>query len=638
MLLVLAEFISVPILRWRDRKWQEREQAARGAMANLQLRLAEQSTALGRADHEPPYKALYDDARKQIRQAGELAETGLADLEAASVMKVPRLRLAEAFLVLPLLSEIVSRLRRGRYQGNVKKHLSTVQDISKRVDGIQEQIASMGATQKSALAAMRTTAQELDRAIAAETRGQLPLTALRSQSASLVQRLDEIDRLLSGDNPGEEAVVSAYPIRLQAEKAMQELGSGLKAVQSQREQAAKPLAEATQQIEALRKDVAADVSAGFQHPRFGAVADALAQQLAGIQADFDSGSYEQVAAACVDLAAKTRTETDGLRRLVGERGKALAAIDKAAQRLNEQKAWLAQVPGTFEMDASAPLVAQADQYLGGLRQVLIGEEIEKLGQLKDLDREFNAWMRKIKEAREGFSANLQAYKDAVRATNNDSITIILRRADAASAALRTVNPRYWGDLKPEQLEQARTALESDWQRLSERMSTVRETELAATLDEFGRFAKSQTELDDLAVAVDKAVAVVAADEYQARELLTGLQTKDLIEQIAPMSSESGDFGARQQSIHQSNGRVARGIAGAVGRLSVDRPGRRPVASRGPRNGGRLSGAAWGGGERHPKLQGAARGNSSCSEVARRRPAGWTSRRRLLLPPTLWRIG
>jgi hypothetical protein len=520
LIIVIIEVIVVLALRREYQPMQHSIMRAQQDVRDARKRIDQFAPFIESGAKEPPFDALYAQARDLLRRANESVREAQRQLDAATRDAIPEQPLARSFLIAPIAKEISQRagLRRGAKTAAVQ--LTTFNETFERIGQIQADIKALPKKEQESLNGVRQRSVDASAAIDAEARPKLLLAAERDKLRQVDGFIAQMGSLLADSAPTEAAVVAAHGLRLRAEEQLQALETALQRVAGERTSLLDMFAAAGNDLAQFQEKIAEEASAGMTRKHFTESIAHLQARHAEIKTLAFAGDYGSARGALDEWRVQF-ADARSRHAQVQQARDHIALIDaKAQQRIATLKQWMSETPARFDLDLTRGMVQQLENVSAQLTSLLPSEDIDALHSAGALDAHIDDLFNRATAMRHDFEQGRNQFDEMAATVNDASVPAMAAQAQQVAGELAKVNAAYWGNLTPARMEQASAALVAQWDAERDHFLTIKESELPATLARLQHIRERYNVAGALHADALKVLTTVDADKLQAQ---TGLQ-------------------------------------------------------------------------------------------------------------------
>ncbi|BCX05346.1 MAG: hypothetical protein KatS3mg053_3284 [Candidatus Roseilinea sp.] len=550
LIAVVVQIVLAQLLRRQAEPMRASIQKAQQEVADAANKLEAIAPAINSGPREMPFGPLYDQARLMLKRGTANVSEVREQLAAITANDIPAQPWVAAFKLVPMTTEVIRRWQTQRGVKTVSVHLTEVNDTLARIKQIQADIATIPRREKDALSQLQRRAAEAAATIEGETRPKRPLIEEHSLLKEVNAYLEQVDKLLAVPEPSQSAIIAAYPLRMRANEALQSLDKMITAAVEQRTGAEAALAKSGEQLNTFRSAIAADEQAGCVRSRFVAAAGQLAERIAAIQTLVAQGEYASAMDALAGVDNDLAAQRDALAALDQERARVAGLADKAEQRLGVIRGWIAETPARFERDVVGAAANQLQALVEQLRALIPLEEIERLAEATELDRQVEDVFARADQANDAFVAARTRFEAMIGKLNEEQVQSLASSAAHVASALDETNRNYWDDLTPEAITSAAEVVTARWRAIRDRLGAVKEGALSEVLTQMEGVAEVFDRAGALRDRAAQALAQRDADKLQASTALNDDAMAKLLADIAQIATESPSLAELPARIHQ----------------------------------------------------------------------------------------
>lgn len=538
LIAVVLQIVLAKLLRRQAEPVRASIQKAQQEIADAAGKLEAVAPAINGGPREMPFGPLYDQARLLLKRGMANVSEVREQLAAITASEIPEQPWREAFKLLPMTTEIVRRWQTRRGVKTVSVHLTEVNDTLARIGQIQADIATIPQREKDALLQLQKRVAEAAAMLESETRPKRPLIEEHSLLQEVSARIAQVDKLLTAPEPSQSAIIAAYPLRMRANEELQSLDKMIATAAEQRTGAEAALAQSGERLGAFKSAVDEDAQAGYARSRFFAAAAQITERIAAVQTLVKEGEYAPAMSALAEVDKDLAAQRDALVLLNQERERVAGLADKAAQRLGVVQGWIAETPARFERDVAGEAVNRLQALAEQLRGLIPLEEIERMAEATELDRQIEDVFTRAAQANDAFVAARTRLEALIGKLNEENVQSLASSAARIVSELGKTNRNYWGDLMPEAITAAAESAATQWRAIRDRLTVIKES----TLGEMLAQVEGVAGVFDRAVALrDRATQALAqrdADKLQATTALSDDAMAKLLAEIAQIAAES----------------------------------------------------------------------------------------------------
>jgi hypothetical protein len=444
-------------------------------------------------------------------------------------------------LVFPAMYELVLRLLFRFHLWQADRWVGQATTALEELRRTLVRISRLGRDEKLALAAARQhTAQ-----VAEQMKSNRHAYALSDQIARLdaiTEKLDQVGELMADANPQMEAVVRAYPLRLQAE---QELESIQDSIVSHQKYQAKHRPQFHQARQRLSEYVAAlEEEAEKAYPILGlrASAAALESRLTAMEGLLTGGSYALFESSLKEFNSLLVEQEKRFEKLLKARQAADDLYEKSRAEIDALRQWLKDCPAQYEMDVSQSHLADLEIQVGKLTRLQQSEDAEAFHQVKFISFDM------IHQTQKAFERSLQEYQSLHLRHTEKTVRQMEQRAGQAVRLLEERNSSYQTAARLSVIKETVQVLHETWNNLAQNApGRIRQSRLVELVQAYTTLDKTHTQLVDLCVKAEGIHQQLQAEHNQAMELLADAAFRDLDRIIHDGGTELGE---RASSIRQ----------------------------------------------------------------------------------------
>ncbi|MCS6848729.1 MAG: hypothetical protein RMN52_13575 [Anaerolineae bacterium] len=538
LIAVVVQIVLAKLLRRQAEPMHASIQKAKREVADVAGKLEAIAPAINGGPREMPFGPLYDQARLLLKRGMANVNEVREQLAAITARTIPEKPWSEAFKLVPMTTEIVRRWQTRRGVKTVSVHLTEVNDTLARIKQLQADIATIPQREKDALLQLQKRVAEAAAMLENETRPKRPLVEEHSLLKEVSARVEQVDKLLASPEPPQSAIIAAYLLRMRASEELQSLDKMIAAAVEQRTGAEAALAKSSEQLSAFKSSIAADEQAGYVRARFAAAAGQLAERIAAVRARVEQGDYELAMGALADVDKDLAMQRDALAALNQERERVAGLVTQAEQWLGTVRGWIAETPARFERDVAGAAANQLQTLVEQLRALIPLEEIERMAEAAELDRQVEDAFTRAGQANDAFVAARTRFEALVGKLNEENMQSLTASAVRVASELGGVNRNYWGDLTPEVVTAAAESAAAQWHAIRDRLGAIKESALSEVLAQLEGVAELFDRASALRDQATQALAQRDADKLRASTALNDDAMAKLLAGIAQIAAES----------------------------------------------------------------------------------------------------
>ncbi len=502
----------------------------------IQERLNNVVSKLQQPIDEPPYAALYQQAASFAQRAQDAHAQAFQRLGRSEVINLHQQPLWRALMIVPVLSEVIQRVRWERLIKAAAHLLRDVQHSIDQIDITLRHIEGLPDEERQALSAASQRVAELRQVLRSEVRTKLTLDAEMQLVEQVTQDVASARAYLDADSITPEAVITAHRMRRTVEERINDLFARAEAIQTQRVEAAQVVRQAENALEQLKLRVEADEASGIPRPRFRAQLSASLDGLNAAIAALDAGEYEAAQTQSRSLIAEAKSHTQTLESLERARVSLSMSVDKATARLNTLEDWIAEMRESVAPDALEQYRNQFRETLDQMRAALNAEDVaileSAMEQKHALDRLFNAADRSRSET----IALLHERSQHLRVLNHESVSTMVALAEQRAKDLSGLHERYQQPVTPSQLLQQSAELKMMWDRLVGEIAATKQSTLPGLVQSLD---EARAVLDTLrrdVQSADQQLAQADQQRQRADQLLHSSESAQLQQKLAEVAT------------------------------------------------------------------------------------------------------
>ena len=535
LIAVLIEVIAVLVLRREYQPMQRSIERAQNDVRDARKRIDQLAPFIDSGAKEPPFDALYAQARDLLRRANESVREAQRQLEAATRNAIPEQPLARSFLIAPIAQEITQRMNLRRGARTAAVQLTAFNETFDRIGQIQADIKALPKKEQEALNRVRQRSVDASAGIDAEARPKLPLAAERDKLRQVNGYIAQMGSLLADSAPTEAAVVAAHGLRVRAEEQLQWLEVAMKRVAGERAALNDALAVAGDDLAQHQDKLAAEASAGMTRNRFIESVAHLQSWLAEIKALAGAGNYGGAKGALEDFQMGFADAQSRHAQVQQARENILTLDAKAQARIATLKQWMNETPARFDLDLTRGMLLQFEGITDQLKALAPSEDLEAMNTAGALDAGIDDLFNRATVARHDFEQQRNQFDEIAAVVNDESVPAMAAQTRRVAGELAQVNAVYWGDLAPDRVEQAADVLVAQWEAECKGLVKIEEGELPAVLARLKPIREQYNAVGAMHADAVMALTAVDADKLQAH---TGLHD-DVIEKLLGDANEIG---------------------------------------------------------------------------------------------------
>lgn len=527
LIVVLIEVIAVLALRREYLPMQRSIERAQQDVREARKRIDQLVPFIDSGAKEPPFDALYAQARELLRRANESVREAQRQLDVATRNIIPEQPLAQSFLIAPIAREISQRghLRRGAKTAAVQ--LTAFNDTFNRIGRLQADIKALPAKEQEALNSVRQRSVDASASIDAEARSKLPLAAERDKLRQVNGFIAQMGSLLADNAPTEAAVVAAHGLRLRAEEQLQWLEAAMRRVAGERAALIDALGLTGDDLTAFQNKIAEEATAGMMRTHFTQDIAQLQARHAETKLLAGTGDYGSAKGALDEFKVGIADVQSRHAQVQQARENILTIEAKAQQRIVTLKQWLNETPARFDLDLTRGMLLQLEGIIDQLKALAPSEDLDAMSVAGALDASIDDTFNRATTTRHDFEQQRSQFDEIASVVNDESVPAMAAQARHVAGELARVNPAYWGDLAPARMDAAADALEAHWQMERDHLALIKESALPAALVRLQPIREQYNAVGALHADAVNALTMVDADKLQAQ---TGLQD-DVIESV-----------------------------------------------------------------------------------------------------------
>ncbi len=538
LIAVVLQIVLAKLLRRQAAPMRASIQKTQWEITDAASKLEAIAPSINSGPREMPFGPLYDQARLLLKRGVANVSEVREQLAAITASEIPEQPWGEAFKLVPITIEIVRRWRTRRSVKTVSVHLTEVNDTLSRIKQLQAEIATIPQREKDALLHLQKRVAEAAAMIESEIRPKRPLIEERSLLREIGARVEQADKLLAAPEPSQSAITAAYPLRMRASEELQSLDKMIATVVEQRTDAEASLTKSGEQLSAFKSAIAADEQAGYVRSHFVAAADRLAERIATAQALVEEGEYASAVSALAEVDRDLAVQHDALAALNQERVRVAGLADKATQRLGTVQGWIAETPARFERDVAGEAANRLQVLVEQLRTLVPLEDIERMAEATELDRQVEDAFTQAGQANDAFIAAHMRFEALIGKLNEENVQSLASSAARIVSELGETNRNYWGDLTPEAITTAAESATAQWRAIRDQLGAIKESALSEVLIRLEGVAEVFDRATALCDRATQALAQRDADKLQASTMLTDDAMTKLLAEIAQIAVES----------------------------------------------------------------------------------------------------
>jgi hypothetical protein len=544
LVIVLIEVIAVLVLRREYQPTQRGIERAQGDVRDARKRIDQLAPFIDSGTKEPPFGALYAQARDLLRRANESVGEAHRQLDTATRNSIPEQPIANSFLVAPVAKEISQRLSLRRGAKTAAVQLTAFNDTFERIGQIQTDIKALPHKEKEALNLVRQRSVDASAAIDAEARSKLPLIAERDRLRQVNGYIAQMGSLLADPAPTEAAVVAAHGLRMRADEQLQGLDAAMKKVAGERVALIDQLAAAGDELAKHQDKIAEEAGAGMTRAQFTESVSQLRARLHEVKALADAGDYSS-AKSTLDAHRIAFVEAQSRLAQVQQARENILAMDSKAQgRMATLQQWMNETPARFDLDLTGGMLFQLQGISDQLKALAPSEDLNALSTAGMLDANIDDVFNRATVTRHDFEQGRNQFDEIAAVVNEDSVPAMAAQVKQVAGELARVNTAYWGDLAPARMTEAADALLAQWHAEKGDLEKIKESALPAALLRMQPLREQFNAVGALHADAVRALTTVDADKLQAN---TGLSD----DVIAKLLSDAEDIGRGSPSLGET---------------------------------------------------------------------------------------
>lgn len=544
LVIALIEVIVVQMLRHEYQPVQRSIERAQQDVRDAHKRIDQLVPFVESGTKELPFGALYAQARDLLHRANESVREAQRQLDAATRQAIPEQPLARSLLILPVAQEIVQRisLRRGAKTAAVQ--LTAFNETFDRIGQIQTDIRALPAKEKDALNGVRQRSVDVTAGLDAEVRPKLSLTSERDKLRQVNGYITQMGNLLADNAPTEAAVVAAHGLRLRAEEQLQALHAAVQRVAGERATLIETLGSVDDDLASHQAQIETEAAAGMTRAHFLEDIARLQARCAETRALVDAGDYASARSALDDLKLSL-ADAQGRHAQVRQARENILSIDAKAQgRIATLQQWMSETPVRFDLDLLRGMLHQLEGASAQLKSLAPTEDVAALGGAGAIDAGIDDLFNRATMTRHDFEQQRSRFDEVASVVNDESVPAMAAQAQRVAGELAQVNTTYWGDLTPDRIHAAASALVAQWEAERNHISTIKESEMPAVLARLQPIREQYNVAGGLHADALRVLTSIDADKLQAQ---TGLQD-DVIESVL---GEADAIGRNSPSLAQT---------------------------------------------------------------------------------------
>lgn len=513
---------------------QDRQQAYRQA-AELRQQATDLSDELDKQYHayDEPYQPLY----RQASAALEMAEVGaaevLADQERPTSAELPTCPWWGVYLVVPLLGEYRARRTWLAQTQQVLDRLAVARQKLAEAGPLHEQLLKLGQGKKKEAQDWLEAMERMSAQLVAEVRPARPLASEQTRVQQVIARLREIrTAYLWSENPPQADVVAAHQRMSQLRPEINALEVVVQELVSSRQRAEDSRLAIQQGLAGLEAALeAAEQEAGPVQPLEQDLAT-YRLRLSRLDKALQAGDYIQVHQEGEELAGQIASWQARLEEMRVSRRKFDLAYQETHQALSGLLAQIEQVPPSYELDVTLPLLIEANERLPEMRRLAHSADLEELHKEQPVD------LKPVQAAWQKFSEDRREWEQRYPVVET-GVSALLGRVSQVVAGLQNRHQRYLQGVDLPEVSAARDALLQCWETLGE-ANRVSESDLAARLDKLGELERLRAQLERLAEAAFRKFTSLERDLRQAQEKLADPELPVLVRRVSHIAAEGDE--------------------------------------------------------------------------------------------------
>jgi hypothetical protein len=535
LIVVLVEVVAALALRREYQPVQRSIEHAKQDVRDARKRIDQLAPFIDSGTKEPPFGALYTQARELLRRANETVREAQRQLDASTHSSIPDQPLTRSFLFVPVAREISQRIKLRRGARTAATQLTTFNETFERIGQIQSDIKALPQKEKEALNLVRQRSVDASAAIESETRPRLPLAAERDKLRQVNGFITQMGNLLADSAPPEAAVAAAHGLRLRADEQLQGLDAAMKKVAGERTALLDHLAAAGDALAKYQDKIAQEAQNGMTRTRFTESAAQLQLRLGDIRAMAEAGDYASAKGALDEFQVAFVDEQSRLAQVQQSRENILAVEAKAQHRIATLNQWVNETPARFDLDLTRGMLFQLHGISDQLKALAPSEDLDAMGTAGMLDASIDEIFNRATVTRHDFEQQRNQFEAFAAAVNEESVPAMSAQTRQVAGELKQVNIAYWGDLTPEGMAQAADGLMALWDAEKAGQAVIKESELPAALLRAKPIYERYNAVGAMHADAVKALTAVDADKLQAS---TGL-ADDVIDRLLSDADEIG---------------------------------------------------------------------------------------------------